>query len=195
MSNWNFKKVPAPTAAKVCEDIELEEAATQLLTADITPADFLELLIKSNSYVDAAKFLARALPPREATWWACLCARTSVQEETPAESRQALKLAEKWVFKPTEENRRLTFDAAQKTDFKSPASWAAMAAFWSGGSLAPPELPVVPPAANLTGKAVTGAVMLAALVPDPVQAPEKYRHFFDLGVDLACGGKGQLKPA
>jgi hypothetical protein len=68
-----------------------------------------------------------------------------------------------------------------------------MAAFWSGGSLAPPESPAVPPAANLTAKAVAGAVMLAAVVPDPVQAPEKYRHFFDLGVDIACGGKGKLK--
>ncbi len=194
MSKWNFKNVSAPTAANVCEDIELDKPAVQLLTADITPADYLELLIKSNGYVDAAKFLARALPAREATWWACLCARTCVSNDAPEALRKSLELADKWVFKPTEENRRPTLDAAQKTDFKSPASWAAMAAFWSGGSLAPPELPAVPPAANLTGKAVAGAVMLAAVVPDPAQAPEKYQHFFALGVDIACGGKGRLKP-
>jgi hypothetical protein len=61
--------------------------------------------------------------------------------------------------------------------------------------MAPPESPVVPPAANLTSKAVAGAVMLAAVMPDPVKAPERYGQLLQWGIDIACGGTGRPKEA
>jgi hypothetical protein len=193
--NWDFKKISLTKAAKVCEDIELDDTAKGLLTADLSPAEFLQALVDNAAFADAARFLARALPPREATWWACVCARTCLDERSPQPVRDSLESAEKWVYKPSDENRRASFAAAQLTDFKNPASWAAMAAFWSGGSMAPPESPVVPPAANLTSKAVAGAVMLAAVMPDPVKAPERYGQLLQWGIDIACGGTGRPKEA
>jgi hypothetical protein len=194
MSEYAFKKVAADRASAVCQDIEVDEAARALLAPELAPAAYLRLLIDAAHYVDAVRFLARALPKREATWWACLCARSALGESPAPEVMKALELAEQWVLKPTEEHRRLTYPAAQAAQFGHPASWAAMAAFWSGGSMAPPDVPAVPPADNLTAKAVAGAVMLAAVQTEPEKAEAKYRRFLEQGIDIACGGSGRLEP-
>jgi hypothetical protein len=193
MSEYPFKKVAADRAAAICQDIDLDEAARGLLAPELAPAAFLRLLVDGALYADAVRFLARALPKREATWWACLCARSALGENPAPELLKALELAEQWVQRPTEEHRRLTYPAAQESQFGHPASWAAMAAFWSGGSMAPPDVPAVPPADNLTAKAVAGAVMLAAVQTEPEKAEAKYQRFLDQGIDIAGGGSGRLE--
>ena len=195
MGDNELTKVTADLAAMICADIELGEEARALLTPTMTPAAFLQGLIEKQLFVDAIKFVARALPKREASWWACLCAHSVLAEKPDAEASRALELAGKWVYQPSEENRRLTYQAAEATGFKHPASWAAMAAYWSGGSLAPAEVPPVPPAENLTAQAVAGAVMLAAVHIDPEDAAQKYRRFLEQGIDIACGGNGRLQDA
>jgi len=192
-----FTKIPAASAASLCRDIDLDEAARRLLSPEMSPAHFLRLLMENALYPDAVKFLARALPKRESTWWACLCARSALSADPAAEALKPLELAERWVYKPSDEHRRSAFAAAEAHQFQSPGSWAAMAAFWSGGSMAPPDAPAVPPADNLTGKAVAGAVILAAVQSEPEKALEKYRRFLSQGIDIACGGNGRLtsKPA
>jgi Family of unknown function (DUF6931) len=72
--------------------------------------------------------------------------------------------------------------------------WAAVAAFWSGGSMAPPDLPAVPPAPHLTGVAVAGAVSLAAVRSDPSLADDKRRRYIEIALDIANGGNGRLEP-
>ena len=193
MTNLIFKKIPLAQAASCCQDIELEPLAQKKLTLDVSPASFLEQLIAENLFSDAVRFLARALPKREATWWACLCTRDILVEPFPEALLQAVTVAEKWVYEPTEANRQATYAAAQSAEFNHPASWAAMAAFWSGGSLAPPDAPVVPPPDNLTGKAVASAVMLAAVLTEPERASDKYRLFLQRGIDIASGGNGRLQ--
>jgi hypothetical protein len=85
--------------------------------------------------------------------------------------------------------------AAPAAGNDSPAHWAAMAASWSGGSLAPPEAPVVPPGETLTAQAVDGAVLLAAVKPEPERAPERYRNAVVQAIDIARGGTGRPKPS
>lgn len=193
MGEYAFKKILADKAVAICQDIELDEVARALLAPEFSPAAFLRLLIDKALYADAVKFLARALPKREATWWACLCARSALGENPTQDRVRAVELAEQWVYKPTEEHRRLTLPAAQAAQFNHPASWAAMAAFWSSGSMAPPDVPAVPPAENLTGKAAAGAVMLAAVQTEPEKSEAKYRRFLEQGIDIACGGTGRLE--
>jgi hypothetical protein len=193
MSEHAFKKVAAERASAVCQDIDLDEAARGLLSPELAPAAYLRLLIDGALYADAVRFLARALPKREATWWACLCARSALGQNPEPDLVTAVEAAEQWVQRPTEEQRRLTFPAAQAAQFGHPASWAAMAAFWSGGSMAPPDAPAVPPADNLTAKAVAGAVVLAAVQTEPEKAEAKYRRFLDQGIDIAGGGSGRLE--
>jgi len=197
MTGESFKKIPSPQSAPLCTDIELDDAARQLLQADPSPPVFLGQLIEQGLFIDAVRFLARALPPREAAWWACLCARSALAEDADPAVKAALETAERWVYTPSEENRRATYEAAQASGFECPAAWAAMAAFWSGGSMAPANVPEVLPAANLTGKAASGAVMLAAVGREPQKADERYRQFLQQGIDIAQGGSGRLdaKPA
>src|SRR5262249_38725334 len=156
-------------------------------------AAFLEQLISKASLNDAVQFLAFALPKREAVWWACLCARSELKNPGPPLVVAALEAAEAWVYKPTEENRRAAMQKAQETAFDAAGVWAAVAAFWSGGSLSPPNLPVVPPAPHLTGAAVCGAVTLAAVQVDPALADKKRERYIESALDIANGGSGRLK--
>lgn len=190
----SLKKVAAPRAAAICQDIDLDPQAVKCLESDPAPVDFLNTLLEKQLYPDALRFLARALPKREATWWACICTRGMITPDTPPAILAALEAAEQWVYKPTEANRRLADAAARATSFDGPAAWAAMAAFWSEGSMAPEDAPVVPPADNLTAKAVTGAVMLAAVIEQPERVQDKYRFFLEQGVDIANGGNGRPWP-
>jgi hypothetical protein len=90
---------------------------------------------------------------------------------------------------------RAALARAQATDFKSPAAWAAAAAFWSGGSLAPENLPEIAPPAHLMGSAVAGAVMLAAVKSEPQFAQQKRERYLASAIDIANGGNGRLAPA
>ena len=83
--------------------------------------------------------------------------------------------------------------AATAAGTDNPAGWAARGAFWSGGSVTPPEGPIVPPGETLSAQAVAGAVCLAAVQREPARAAEKYRGFIAQGLDIAGGGTGRLK--
>ena len=186
-----LKKVKATAASEICGLFELEPEARALLGADATPAEFLACLVENTRFHDATRFLAHALPKREAVWWACLCARQTLAGDAPPARLAALEAAEAWVYQPTEENRRMTMERAQEAGYDNPASWAAVAAFWSGGSLAPAGSPVVPPGETLTAVAVSGAVILAAVQNQPEQAADRFASFFEQGIDVADGGNGR----
>jgi hypothetical protein len=171
----------------------LSPAATAALAPDASPAEFLEALILEAHWTDAVRFLAHALPKREAVWWAATCARMTLPADAPPEVAAALQAAEAWVFQPSEENRRAAMAKAEAATLTTAPSWAAVAAFWSGGSLGPVEAPPVPPAETLYAAAVTGAVILAAVYAEPQFAPQKYRRFLDAGVDIARGGSGRAQ--
>jgi len=194
MADWvSLNKVTVPKAALICQDIELDQSAQALLVADPAPVDFLRILCEQRLFPDAVRFLSRALPKREAVWWACLSARSSVVSEPVNEKLlQALDAAEAWVYKPTEPNRRLAGAAAELAGLNNAAAWSAMAAFWSEGSITPEDTVAVPPAENLTAKAVAGAVMLAAVQQQPEKANDKYLFFIEQGVDIANGGNGRV---
>lgn len=179
--------VPAAKAAEVCERVTLGEEAKALLKVEMTPKQYLTRLIDGKQPLDAIRFLAYALPKREAVWWACLCARKVADPGMPEEQTAALRGAEAWVVDPTEENRRAAMPLAEAAGLGTPAGCAAMAAFWSGGSLAPPNVPAVPPADHLTAHGAAGSVMFAAVISQPEKAPAKYQTFFELGLGVAEG--------
>ena len=192
MTEGVLAKITAQSAAEVCRLFDLEEASQAWLQADSRPGEFLNILQAEEQHTDAIRFLAHALPKREAVWWACVCASQALGSEARQETRQALERAEQWVRKPNEENRQLTMPAAEAAGFETPAGWAAVAAFWSGGSLTPTGSPAVAPAEDLTAKAVAGGVMLSAVAFEPEQANEHYRVFLAQGIDIANGGSGKL---
>jgi hypothetical protein len=82
-------------------------------------------------------------------------------------------------------------EAAAAVENDAPAHWAALAAAWTGGSLAPPDAPVVPPGETLPAQAAVGAVLLAAVKNDPDRAVEHHRRSIAQAVDIARGGTGR----
>ncbi len=185
-----LKKIQAKTAAEVCGKYEQAAEIMPLLAEGMSPKAFIDKLVGEDLVQEANRFLAHALPKREAVWWACLCARDALPDSDET-SETLIKLAETWVRKPTDENRRSAMTAAEEAGFDSPASWAAAAAFWSGDSMTPPEMDPVPPNDELTGTAVAAAGLLAAYGGDPVLAPDKFRQYLDKGIDVAQGGSGR----
>lgn len=191
MTEANLIKIKQQNAIAICHGIELDEQANGLLKDNPTSAFYIKQLIEQRLYPDAIRFLAHALPKREAVWWACLCARNSPTDKLSVNEIKAIELAEAWVYKPTEENRKLTMPAAEAAEFKTAASWAAIAAFWSGGNISPVAQAIVQPDEKLFAKAVTGAVMLAATKGEPVKVNDNYRLFLEQGINIARGGDGR----
>ena len=191
MAEINLVKIKHPNALAICQGLELEEQATSLLNEFPVTSDFIGQLIEQKLYPDAVRFLAHALPKREATWWACLCARKGLTDKTPAIQVKAIELAEAWVYKPVDENSKLSYQAAEAAGYKNPASWAATAAFWSGNDISPVPEAIVPPDENLYAKAVIGAVMLAATQGEANQIESNYALFLKQGLNIASGGDGR----
>lgn len=186
-----FVKLSAPSVEAIVPACDLSPEAAALPRA-MPPEQFAAALVKAGMMPDAVKFLSQALPRREGVWWACLASRAAAAVVAPRPiDAAALEAAETWVFKPTEENRRAAMEKAQAAEFNSPAAWAAVAAFWSTGSMAPPGQPVVPPAPHLAGRAVTGSVMLAAAQGDATAANQRYTSFIASGLDIGAGGNGK----
>jgi hypothetical protein len=163
---------------------ELSEEATALVRPDMPPTNFVNLLVEQKLFADAVRFIAHALPKREAVWWGWVCARRAAGENPPPKIKMSLAATEKWIAQPTEENRRAAHAAAQEAEYKTAAGCAGLAAFLSTGSLAPPDAPVVPPGEFLAAKAVSGAVIFAAVSKEPEKAPEKFKAYIAQGVDV-----------
>lgn len=174
--------------------LELDAAGATLLEGAPDAAAGLENLVAADRLPDALRLIAHALPKREAVWWACMCARGVPAQEASAVDAEALTAAELWVRRPDDASRRATMEPAQKGGFRSAESWAAVGAFWSGGNISADGLPEVEPAANLTGVAVVGAILLAAMRHSPERAPQRFMRFIASARDIAIGGAGRIPP-
>jgi hypothetical protein len=173
------------SAVEICEAAGISDEARALLRPEMPPPRYVEVLLESGQFPDAVRFVAHALPKREAVWWAWFCARRASGSNPPGAIQASLSATEKWIAQPNEENRRSAMKAAEAAQLGTPAGCAGLGAFFSGGSLAPPEATAVPPGEFMTAKAVAGAVMMAAVVAEPEKAPEKYRTFIAQGVEVA----------
>src|SRR5258705_9337339 len=172
------------SAAAVPEAAQLSDASKAMLVDDMPVPQFVELLASREQFLDALRVVAHAVEKRSAVDWACRCVRAAVGDDLSPLDDAAIKAAEDWVAEPDEDRRRKAQAAAEAAEHKTAASWAAMAAFWSSGSMGPPSAPVVPPAPHLTAHAAAGAVMLAAVAKQPEKAPEKYAEFLRIGKEL-----------
>jgi hypothetical protein len=189
-----LKKVSAKLARDVCSQFELSNDAKALLDDQVSPDVFLDRLLEQGHLADAVRLLAFALPKREAVWWSCVCVRECLPGDAPPQALEAVKAAEDWVKKPTEENRWAAKEPGERAGFDKAAAWTAMGAFWSGGSMVPAHLPAMSPGPTFTGMAVSGAVLLSAAQREPETAMDRYRQFIGYGVDIANGGAGKPRP-
>jgi len=174
--------------------LELDSGAAELVAGKPDAASGIAALAEAGRFPEAVRLVAHALPKREAVWWACMCARAVPDPAVPEADMKALAAAEAWVRRPDEANRRAAMAAAQATRMQTAEAWAAVGAFWSGGSMAPEGQPVVPPGEHLTGVAISGAVVLAAVRRRPERAEARFARFLDSARDIAAGGAGRIEP-
>jgi hypothetical protein len=106
-----------------------------------------------------------------------------------------LEAAERWVADPSETNRRAAGVCAEAASYETPGAVAALAAFWSEGSLAPADAAPVTVPPHLGPGAVTSAVQLAAVVCEPQKAPDKFTRFLEIGTAVAQGKDRWPEPA
>jgi Family of unknown function (DUF6931) len=175
---------PVSKVVAISSVAELGDEAVALLRPDLQPLEYIALLVDKHLYPDAVRFLAHALPKREAVWWAWVSARRAAGADPPPKIKASLQATERWISDPKEEHRRAAMAAAQAADLGSAAGCAGLAAFFSGGSLSPPEAPPVPPGEFLTAKAVCGAIIFSSLATEPEKAPEKFQSAIAQGVDV-----------
>jgi hypothetical protein len=187
-------KLRGAVLADILARAALPAEATRLLAGAPDAPAAVAALRAAGELDAAARLMAFALPRREAVWWACMCAHAVPSPETPEADRKALERAMAWVYRPTDEARRAAFDHARAAAFGTPEAWAGVAAFWSGDSIAPAGQAAVPPAANLPGTAVAGAVALAAVRAKPERRLARLERFLDSAADIAGGGTGRMPP-
>jgi hypothetical protein len=171
--------------------LKLPDPACAILDACVSAATGFDRLEQAGFLIEAAELAAYALPKREAVWWACLCADDTAPVDLPAADRSARQEAERWVREPTDMVRRDAMKVAEAAGFKTAETWAAVAAFWSEGSLAPAGKPVLGPAPRLTGKAVTVAIRLSVARGDSADESALLRSVLRRARTIAAGAAGR----
>lgn len=180
-------KIQAATAAEVCANFKLTEEGAQLLRDGLTPQEFVATLLENKRHIDAIEFMAHALPVREGIWWGCLCMQHALGDDLPPPDRTAATAVVQWVMQPTEENRAAARAPADAAPPPSVAGALALAAFQTGGSIAPPNVPPMPPPPFAASKAIALAVKLASVKAEPAQILNTQRCYIELALEVAEG--------
>lgn len=190
----HFPKIKARTAVEISRRIDLSPAARAYLLDSLSPQGFLSLLVDNQHFADAVRFMAFALPPREGVWWSCVTGR-SIASAMNEKAEPCFAAAERWVYEPLEEHRYACLAAAETAAFEGAGSYAALGAFWAGESLAPPDLPPVPPDASLSPTGVGASVLLAVASDDPKRSQRNFAQAIERAADIANGGNGRIAEA
>jgi hypothetical protein len=187
-----FRKTTAQTAAEICARVELSSEARAFLLPTLSPQGYLTLLTDAELVGDGIRFMAFAMPVREAIWWACVVAQTSIEQQTPLETR-SIESAAAWVYEPNEARRRACFALAEEAEFQGAAAYAALSVFWSGGSLAPEGMPDAPADLKLGPIGVGASVLLSITRGDPLTLTTRFEETIMRAINIANGGNGWLK--
>jgi hypothetical protein len=187
MSNGPFVKIRVATAAEICAHFDLKDDTKPLLRDGIDPRQFVIMLLENNKCIDAIHFMAHALPPREAIWWGCLCIQHALGDELTPADRAAATAAVRWVTEPTEDSRMAAKAPADGAPIPSAAGTLALAAFYTGGNVAPPGLPPMSPEPFASARAVALAVTLASVKAEPRKIVKTQKAYVELAAQVAEG--------
>ena len=162
MSEQSLKKFNHAKISEFIDEIEVPEEFCDQVRNQRTDMRIINFLIQSELYDEAIKFLAFGLPIREAVWWAYVCSEELEKDEKCSNTQNALRAISEWVKKPNDDIRRQTKVFADALDLYTPTSWAAIAVFWSGGSIVSQDKPEVEADKFMSGYAVSNSLIIAA---------------------------------
>lgn len=144
--------------------------------------DMPKKLLALNLVLDAVRWQAHQLPKPQAVAWACQCVRrVSGFSALPSVQQRAVMAAEAWARDPSEENRKKAAAMIDETKVEDVGGALAVAAGWSGGSLAPEGQEIVPPDEMITGRAVFTALLITSYLDGPApSANDRMRSYLGL---------------
>src|SRR5580698_8862098 len=157
MARWT--KVKWTEAAQIAEQLDWPDDARA--GAGVPPSAYFAQLRAQGRSRDAVQFLGVALGRFEAVVWATRVVRANLVGDEAQD--QALAATIQWTRNPSEAYRRAAYEAAGQARRESPSRLAALAAFFSGGSMSPDGQPPVPAPRVAAGKLAAGAVLMAAV--------------------------------
>jgi hypothetical protein len=178
------------TAAEICARFSLKRDAKNLLREGMDPHGFAIALVENKMCADAIEFMAHALPAREGIWWGCLCMQHALGENLSLPDRAAATAAVRWVMEPIEENRVAAKAPADAAPPPSVPGSLAMAAYQSGGNVAPPGSPFKAPAPFAPANGIALAVKLASIKTEPIKIARMQRSYVELAIAIAEEGLG-----
>ena len=188
----DLKKIPDEPAAKIMARGKVVLQTKIDAPASASVGDVLAELEAKGELIDMLHLIAHALPPREATWWACLSGRDIVPEGTKV-MPPPLKAAEDWVFKPNDETRTRAREALDTADNEDDTMLCAMAATFADGTLGPGELEDYEAPPGAVGGAAFG-MALTALFDDDDLVEMRGPWLLERALDIARGGNGTVDP-
>lgn len=151
--------------------------------SDAPSLDYLRSLMAAGDYQNAVGFCAYLLPRREAVWWACQSVR-ALGGLRNADEESSLQAAEAWVQEPEEDRRLAALDLGMRGDREAPATWAALAAAWTGGSMVPNEYNAAPAPPFATAKAARAAILIGVAYMPPEPRGQQLRACVESGIRL-----------
>lgn len=182
-----MSRVRFATARALYETFPEVSEKIRIAPTDQFPIDFLNGLTSKDKLDEAVTFCAYLLPRREAVWWACSCARTSLGE--PPHGRNACLLAaEAWVYDPDDVRRKAALETGTQGDSNDPLTWLALAAGWSGGLLITFPSTPVPVPTYMTARAARIAVLLGTMGLRPPARAAHLKTCIAEGIKLAENG-------
>ncbi|HEX4771857.1 MAG TPA: hypothetical protein VH351_13550 [Bryobacteraceae bacterium] len=172
------------TTVEIADLAKMSAPAKELARDDLSPSRYVEVLEKQKLFRDAVLFLAYGLPAPLSIRWGCRCCREFLTERQIEEAKVSLEAAETWTESPSDELRWAARDAAEKDGVKTPADLLAMAIFFSGGSVTPPNTPETPPPPYVTQKMTAGSIQVSVLTNTPEKADERYKKALQISRDV-----------
>lgn len=127
--------------------------------ADKPSLDFLQEAAAARIWHQAVSFCAYLLPRRVSVAWGCRSLRRMFDHFDANDSR-ALTVAETWVREPDEPSRNKALAVGNANDPEQPATWLALAAGWSGGSIVPADYAPVEAKPDQAARAVRAALLI-----------------------------------
>lgn len=173
---------------------ELSEQGLALLGQVPHPARWVEALIAEGQPHDAVRALAMMLPHRQSVWWACLATRLLPDLAARPHDLAAVETAERWVQSVAADEAERAGAAAEVAGLRHAPGWTAMAAFWSGPSIAPRGQQAVPPAPHLPGVAVRAALLLLTF-EERLAGRIEIGDWLGIGLALMAGENGRQAQA